>query len=45
MSSVRLLGSQADLKRSQTDEGLKITLPTEKPCDYAYAFKVAGLHK
>ena len=45
VSSVRLLGSQADLKWSQTDEGLKITLPADKPCDYAYAFKVAGLLK
>jgi len=37
---VRLLGSQVKTNWSQDKRGLKIKLPAEKPCRYAYAFKV-----
>ena len=38
---VKLLGSSEPIKWQQTDQGLQLTLPKEKPCDYAYAFKLS----
>lgn len=35
-----LLGSTEKLQWVQTDEGLKITLPKEKPCEHAYTIKL-----
>ena len=42
ITGVTLVGNDAPLKWAQTDSGLKVTLPTRKPCDYAYVLKIAG---
>ena len=41
LQSVSLLGSDAKIAWAQTPEGLKFTFPQQKPCDFAYAFKLA----
>ncbi len=41
IASIQLLGSDAKLAWSRTADGLTITLPSEKPCDYAVVFKIA----
>ncbi|MCS2894540.1 alpha-L-fucosidase [Parabacteroides faecis] len=38
---VKLLGSDAKISWKQTDQGLKLSVPAEKPCEYAYAFKIS----
>lgn len=38
---VRLLGSKEKLRWEQTSEGLKIYFPAQKPCEYAYSFKIS----
>ena len=38
--SVSLLGSKAEVEWVQKDNVLRVTRPEEKPCDYAYAFKI-----
>jgi alpha-L-fucosidase len=43
ISGVELLGHQGALKFSQDEGGLKIQLPAEKPYDFVFAFKIAGL--
>jgi alpha-L-fucosidase len=43
ISRVELLGHQGALEFSQDQGGLKIKLPSNKPCDYAYAFKITGV--
>ena len=43
ITGVELLGHKGALEFSQEATGLKIKLPAEKPCDYAYAFKITGL--
>ena len=43
VAEVRLLGHDAKLDFSRTEDGLTITLPEKKPCDYAVAFKITGL--
>jgi alpha-L-fucosidase len=43
IKTVTLLGSPGKLKFTRDAEGLKITLPADRPCDYAYAFKITGL--
>jgi alpha-L-fucosidase len=40
IKSVRLLGVSTPLKWTQTADALEIELPTTKPCDHAYAFKI-----
>jgi len=42
ITGVRLLGHSGDLPWSQTAEGLVVTLPKNKPCEYAYTLKVIG---
>ncbi len=37
---VSLLGSNAPIYFQQTSNHLEVTLPEEKPCDYAYALKI-----
>ncbi len=37
---VTLLGSRKPLTFSQTSDGLTISLPSRKPCDYAFVFKI-----
>ena len=36
-----MLGSGEKIRWEQTDEGLRIDFPSQKPCDYAYTFKIA----
>ena len=43
VKSVTLLGHRGKLEFSQDETGLKIKMPAEKPCDYAYSFKITGL--
>jgi len=38
--NVHLLGSNEKIDWQQTDEGLKLSFPKTKPCEYAYAFKI-----
>ena len=40
---VELLGHAGALQFTQDAGGLKVTLPTERPCDYAYTLKITGL--
>ena len=42
IDDVELLGFNGKLQWSQTEEGLRIVLPEQKPCDYAVAFKIKG---
>ena len=44
ISEVSLLGSGAKLDWTQTNEGLVVTLPAQKPCDYVFALKITGNH-
>jgi len=39
---VELLGYKGKLDWTQDEAGLKIFMPTRKPCDYAVAFRVTG---
>ena len=43
IKSVALLGSPEKLTWAQSAEGLVVTLPTQKPCDYAFVLKITGL--
>jgi alpha-L-fucosidase len=40
VGGVQLLGSDAKLTYARDASGLTITLPAQKPCDHAYAFKI-----
>ena len=40
IASVELLGAKDPLKWSRTVRGLKVKLPTGKPCNHAYALKI-----
>ena len=37
---VGMLGSDEKIAWTQTDEGLQLSFPKAKPCEYAYAFKL-----
>jgi len=39
--NVQLLGSDEKIAWKQTDEGLKLSFPKMKPCDFAYSFKIS----
>jgi alpha-L-fucosidase len=39
---VELLGFSGKLKRERDEAGLHITLPGEKPCGHAVAFRISG---
>jgi alpha-L-fucosidase len=43
IGSVELLGFRGQLKWTQDEAGLKVQLPNEKPCAFAFALKVNGL--
>jgi alpha-L-fucosidase len=43
IARVELLGHRGSLQWVQDGSGLKISLPREKPCDYAVVFKIAGI--
>ncbi len=40
IKSVKLLGSKSKIVFSQNADGLKVTLPNQKPCDYAVVLKI-----
>jgi alpha-L-fucosidase len=42
VSSVKLLGHSGDVKWSQGEKGLAVTLPAAKPCDHAFALEIVG---
>jgi alpha-L-fucosidase len=41
IASITLLGHDEPLEWRLTNQGLKIAVPAEKPCDHAYVFKIA----
>ena len=43
VEKVELLGHAGELAFKQDGNGLKVTFPAEKPCDYAYVLKITGL--
>jgi alpha-L-fucosidase len=43
IASVTMLGHAGNLKFTQDAEGLRVTLPVDKPCDYSYVLKITGL--
>jgi alpha-L-fucosidase len=40
---VTLLGHVGKLEFTQDEQGLKVKMPAERPCDYAYTLKITGL--
>lgn len=44
IESIKMLGVDRELPWTMTGEGLKIQSPGEKPCDYAYVFKITRKH-
>lgn len=40
VSTVAMLGGNGKVKWSQSKAGLTITMPAQKPCEYAYAFRI-----
>jgi alpha-L-fucosidase len=42
VADVHLLGHRGSLPSTQSDTGLTITLPAQKPCDHSFAFKIRG---
>jgi len=40
INSIEMLGLKNNLQWSRNGSGLKIDVPKEKPCDYAFAFKI-----
>jgi alpha-L-fucosidase len=40
VESVHLLGSEEPVEWSRDEAGLRVKMPTRKPCDYAYALKI-----
>ena len=38
--NIQLLGSTEKIEWQQTDEGLKLSFPKTKPCEFAYSFKI-----
>jgi len=43
ITSVQLLGSSSKLAWTRSDAALTVTLPAQKPCEYAWALKIEGL--
>jgi len=39
---VTLLGHQGELRWTHDEKGLSISLPAEKPCEHAFAFRITG---
>jgi len=42
IAGVSLLGHDGKLDLSQTADGLTVTLPSRKPCEHAFTFKITG---
>jgi len=43
VSIVQLLGSDAKIEYAREDNGLVVTLPSQKPCEHAWVLKIKGL--
>jgi alpha-L-fucosidase len=43
VARVELLGHPGNLEFAQGADGLKVKMPGDKPCDYAFALKISGL--
>jgi alpha-L-fucosidase len=43
ITGVELLGHKGALQFAQDADGLKVKMPAEQPCDYAFALKITGL--
>jgi alpha-L-fucosidase len=43
IDAVTLLGHQGALEFQQDEEGLRVKMPAEKPCEHAFALKITGL--
>jgi len=43
VTGVRLLGHDGQLQWTRDERGLVVEMPTQKPCDFAYALKIEGL--
>ncbi len=41
IQDVILLGSEEKIQWQQTENGLKLSFPKDKPCEYAYSFKIS----
>lgn len=41
IQNVEMLGSSEKIQWEATDEGLRLSLPAEKPCDFAQVFRIA----
>jgi alpha-L-fucosidase len=42
IEKIELLGHVGELEFTQDAEALKVKMPSEKPCDYAFALKITG---
>ncbi len=40
INKIEMFGSNEEIKWMRTDKGLEIIFPKEKPCEYAYSFKL-----
>jgi alpha-L-fucosidase len=40
IKGVRMLGSKDKIKWKQTDDGLTLSIPREKPCSYAFVYRI-----
>ena len=40
IAGVRMLGSDEAITWSQDEQGLRLSVPTEKPCDYVYTYAI-----
>jgi len=43
IASVSLLGHSGTLQFTRDDQGLKVKMPSERPCEYAYTLRITGL--
>ncbi len=41
IKEVKMLGSDEKINWEKTKDGLKLSFPAEKPCDFAYSFKIS----
>ena len=40
MASMNMLGSKDEIRWRQTDDGLALSVPREKPCRHAFVYRV-----
>ncbi|MEO4797366.1 alpha-L-fucosidase [Bacteroides uniformis] len=41
IQNITMLGTDEKIEWTQTDEGLNLSFPVQKPCEYAYTFKIS----